>query len=202
MLEGVEEVARTGDFRILGLRGGQSDEEDARLGERAAEISQAIRDTHAYNVDTCRWRRVDVEVGDDYFAGMPETIEDGLVSFEFANRGAKPHEMNVQRLHRGVELDDLMAQAADDDVERLAEADATEEEVDQVDFRSGATTHLGESFAPAGKDDYLVLDLTPGRYVLICFVPDGTIYEGEMNESLGDGPAHAFNGMVVPFEVR
>ena len=184
LLEGVREVARTGDFRILGLRGGQKESEDAKLGPHALDVSDAIRRLHVYDAKLCDWRQVHVQIGDTYFQNLPTRIEEGLVSFEFANRGAGPHEMNIQKLETDAPLEELLREVSEADARRKqGPSDAA-----QTDFRDGRTERLGESFAPAGKDDYIVLDLEPGRYVLVCFVPEGTVYESEEHEYLGGGP--------------
>lgn len=198
LLTGVELVAQNGDFRILGLRGGQKPEEDRKLGPEAARISAAIERIHDYNVDTCRWRTVSVPAVDHAFDRVPAGMEPGLVSFEFDNHGDQPHELGVHRLLTDAPVAELVAEiAADDALRQKGPSDAP-----PVDFREGRTEFLGEAFAPAGKSDYLLLDLKPGRYVLVCFVPDGTVYESEEHEYLGGGPAHALSGMIAEFEVR
>ena len=198
LVEGTDEVSRSGDFRVLGLRGGQAVPEDAKLGPNAARYRQAIARLHAWHLRHCGWqgtRVTEVEYG---FAQAPATLKPGLTSFELANQGREPHEMNIQRLEGDVDVGELLREVARQDAER-PQGKAPDGE---LDFRPGATTYLGEAFAPAGKTDNLVLDLKPGRYVMVCFVPRGTVYVSEQQEYLGAGPPHALLGMVHTFDVR
>lgn len=197
LLEGVEEVAQTGDFRILGLRGGQAEEEDTKLGPQAARVREALERLHAYNLANCSWQEQEVVAVDNAFPDFPATIPAGLVSFEFRNDGSAPHTLGIERLEREASLDELLQQVSDQ-----LEARPEDAEPGEVTFAPGATTYLGEAFAPTGKDDYLVLDLEPGDYVAVCFVPQGSTYVSEENETIGTGPPHALSGMVNTFTVE
>ena len=51
---------------------------------------------------------------------------------------------------------------------------------------------------PPGEDGYAVVELEPGDYIALCFIPTGmTSDEGPPPE----GPPHAMQGMVAEFTV-
>jgi hypothetical protein len=53
--------------------------------------------------------------------------------------------------------------------------------------------HVGGTFvAETGDEDYFVVNLTPGRYGVACFVPVG---------GKEDGPPHFTRGMLAEFTV-
>jgi hypothetical protein len=196
--DGVRDVAQSGDFRILGIRGAQAPVEDAKLGPRAARIRAAVNRLHHRNVALCDWNPVPVQAVDFRF-DLPPTLPAGLTSFELHNSGAAPHEMAVERLNDpGADPESLLEELEAEDRARAPGALPGAAR----GASGGIATYLGEAFAPSGNDDNLVLDLRPGTYLLVCLVPTGTIYVSEQNEKLGTGPPHARLGMIRRFRVR
>jgi hypothetical protein len=49
------------------------------------------------------------------------------------------------------------------------------------------------AFAPPGEEDFLVADLEPGDYIVLCTVPVGP--------TSTDGPPHAMQGMVAELTI-
>lgn len=55
---------------------------------------------------------------------------------------------------------------------------------------------VGGAFVGMGKRDTVLLDLAPGRYGVVCFIPVGSVDDQE-----GDGPLHFIEGMASEVEV-
>lgn len=146
------------------------------------EVEAAGRNAHAFELDNCGWQRVDVTATEYAFEGVPATSEGGPTSFEFDNDGAELHEMVLLRKRDGVT----------ESFEELLQL-PQEEAMSKVEF-------AGVAFAAPGEQDgvnYVVTDLQPGEYAMVCFIPVGTTSE----ESFGDGPPHFTQGMLAEFTV-
>ncbi len=96
----------------------------------------------------------------------------GATSFVMVNEGEEVHEMSLARLIGDTTIDEAFA-AEDPEAEGLVES---------VGFAGPV--------APGLESVLNVDDLTPGRYVLLCFVP------------APDGQAHAEKGMISEFDVE
>jgi hypothetical protein len=98
----------------------------------------------------------------------------------FTNAGEQPHELRVEQL---IELGGVTAPTADEIVEAVRE---------NGEYPEG-TNSIANTGAGPGEEGALAFEepLAPGRYVLVCFVPD--------EES--DEP-HAALGMVAEFTVE
>jgi hypothetical protein len=127
------------------------------------------------------------------------------------NNGKQPHEMMVGRLAEGVTAEDflkMMMESGPPGAEGTpadgtpaagtpAAAAPTEGAAASGTPAEGAMPE-GQPFTGAGgmgplspgSDGYASLDLEPGRYVLICFIPDSA-----------DGQPHMTKGMIQEFEV-
>lgn len=104
------------------------------------------------------------------FEGIPADVPAGPVAFEFTNDGDAAHEMVIFKLGEGVDLDALLA----------SEEEPSEEEAQDV----------GGTFAPPGEGGvYANVDLDPGTYAVVCFVPGP------------EGKPHYDLGMKTTFEV-
>lgn len=114
--------------------------------------------------------------GAEYVYDGPDTVAAGPVRVMLANQGTQDHHAQVFRLDDGSTLDDLQAALATGDP-------AAATEVGTFLGGTGLVSPGEESRADA------VLDLDTGRYVLLCFVPDGS------------GVPHVAHGMLRPFEV-
>jgi hypothetical protein len=117
--------------------------------------------------DGCPVETIDVTAVEYAFQGVPDELDAGRTSFALTNDGVEDHEMVLFRLNDGVDmtLDDLL--------------DAGEDAFADVTF-------TGVAFGGPDTTAYTVVDLEPGTYFLLCFIPVGG---GE------DGPPHFMEGM-------
>jgi hypothetical protein len=153
---------------------------DEAAFDRPATV-EASRTAHAYDVETCGWATVDVAATNFAFDGLPGEQAAGVTSFELTNEGGDVHELLLLR------KDDGVTQSAE---ELLA---LPEEEA------MALATVAGEpAFALPGAADHAVVDLEPGDYVAVCFVPTGTT---STDGPPPEGPPHAMNGMFAEFTV-
>lgn len=145
------------------------------------DVVEASNRVHEYDLDTCGWSSHEVTATEYAFADLPAELPAETTSFELSNDGEQVHELILVRKNDGVtdSAQDLLA--------------LPEEEV----FTK--VTLLGSpAFAPPGQSDYKVVDLTPGDYIAVCFIPVGmTGTDGPPP----DGPPHAMQGMVAEFSV-
>jgi uncharacterized cupredoxin-like copper-binding protein len=120
---------------------------------------------------------VNVDLNEFAFGLRTTDITDaaGPVALVANNVGEQEHEIGLARIPADANLDELLR---------------TEEDVPGFEFLGGA--------GPVEPGDTANLVLTrplePGRYVLVCFLPDTA--EGS------DGEPHAFKGMVSEFIVE
>jgi hypothetical protein len=111
--------------------------------------------------------------GSEYaFGGIPEEVPAGPTIVTFENIGEEVHEFVVFRINDDVTLS----------VEELL-ALPEEEAITMV-------TQVGGTFAFPGEAGQTVLDLTPGRHVALCFVPQGMTPEviAEMEAAEASAP--------------
>jgi hypothetical protein len=158
--DALDQVAETGDFSAF----------------ETPEVLAASEATHAYDLETCGWTSVAVDAADYSFAGLPDQMDAGVVSFELTNGGTEVHEMVLLRKNDGVteSFDELLA---------LPE----EEAMDKVTMVGLAGP------VPPGEPAYAVVDLDAGEYMAVCFIPVGTLsFDGPPPE----GPPHMMQGMV------
>jgi len=110
---------------------------------------------------------------DDYSFDAPDQIEAGLVKVNLVNDGQEPHHAQMVRLNDGVTLEQFQA--------ALQEGEAAAFPL--IAFVGGP------GLVDPGLGSQVTLDLTPGQYLLLCFVPSH------------DGVPHLAKGMVRPIEV-
>jgi hypothetical protein len=115
--------------------------------------------------------------GDEYAFVMPETIEGGWTTFEFANTGGEAHEFALAKLGSGKTIADVRRYLADPGSRQLPPPD-------WVKIRAGIPT------LDAGEEAALTQQLEPGRYLLLCFL------------DAPDGRSHIEHGMLRTFEVE
>jgi hypothetical protein len=137
--------------------------------------STAVADAYFEGCDTVA--ELDVQGVDYGFEGLPAEVAAGRVALRFTNatEHEEPHELVLFQIQDGVteSIDELLA---------LPEEEA------------------GAKMAPAGvlfvdtpgAEAAAMLDLEPGRYAAVCFIPIGG---GE------DGAPHFTGGMVAELEV-
>lgn len=150
----------------------------------APEFAAAQSEVDPYVFENCEFDGTFAVTGEDFsFAGIPESVESGVVAILFANEGSEAHEIAIMRRNDGVEesFEELLA---------LPE----EEAMDKV-------TPVGGAFAPStGSKALLVSELEPGDYMAICFVPTGTTIDGT-TVTEGSGDPHFVHGMHQEFTV-
>ena len=148
--------------------------EDEEFAKNEEEVDQWV-------ADNCGYERIDVAAVDYAFEGVPETLAAGTVTFAFSNEGEEMHEMLLLRYKDPkTTIEDLM---------KLSEKEAQS----KVDF-------LGASFGPPGASDIESREMTPGKYVMVCFVPVGSTSEKAARKA--KGPPHVAKGMSAEFTVE
>ena len=65
-------------------------------------VQEAEARTHAFDLKSCKWEKVDVSGADYAFVGTPKELKAGVVSFEFNNTGKEPHELLLLKVNDGV----------------------------------------------------------------------------------------------------
>lgn len=110
-----------------------------------------------------------------YSFDLPEVVEAGPTRIHFTNDGGEPHHVQLFKLNDGVSVDEVAAS-----LEAGPEAVL---ELGHFDGGTGLVAPGAESRADA------VVDLSPGMYVVICFVPGP------------DGSPHLAHGMLRHLEV-
>lgn len=109
----------------------------------------------------------------DYGYGMSSPLTSGSRHVLVRNDGKQSHELVIARLLSGKTPADLAAWA-----EKMS---------------GPPPAHFVGGISPIapGKENELTLRLTPGHYVMLCFLPDAK-----------DGKPHTAHGMVRDFEIR
>ncbi|RBY89009.1 hypothetical protein DQ244_14635 [Blastococcus sp. TBT05-19] len=145
--------------------------------EEARSADAGIDD---YMLDSCGYEQIEATAVDYEFEGIPDTVPGGTVAVTFANEGEEMHEIGIARINDGVtaSAEELLAMPE-------------EQAMTMATFTGGA-------FAPPGGSDTTFLELQPGRYAAICFVPQGTT---DM-ETMAEGAPHFTLGMVSEFTVE
>lgn len=111
----------------------------------------------------------------EYSFTIDPEVPAGPVTLTLTNDGAAEHHAQLLRLNDGVTMDDLGAALATEDVGALFAVSTPE---------GGVGVQ-----APDTTSSAVTVDLTPGNYVLACFITDD------------DGVPHLAKGMLQPFEV-
>jgi hypothetical protein len=114
-----------------------------------------------------------VIIATDFGFESPAQIEAGLVSLILKNEGQEPHHAQLVRLNDGVSLEQFQA----------ALQESPEAAFPLVAFTGGP------GLVDPGLSSQVTLELDPGQYLLLCFMPSH------------DGVPHLAKGMVKPFEV-
>ena len=126
---------------------------------------------------------VDVQLQEYSFIGLENPIPAGPHLWKFTNTGTEPHIMILFRGPAGITMDQIMT------LLQLPE-DATPPPgfpYQESDFNF---EQPGLGALSAGQTSWLALDLEPGTYIALCFVPDDET-----------GVPHALMGMVQVFTV-
>ncbi len=137
-------------------------------------VVAAIRRVHQFELENCGWGREDVTAVDYAYRGVTDTVGTGPRSFEMKNEGKEPHELVILRINDNVT----------DSLQKLLDLPR-----EQVAVR---VTNVGSASAKPGEQAFVVADLTPGRYAMVCFIPVG---------GGSEGPPHFTRGMQAEFRV-
>lgn len=138
------------------------------------EFGAADANAHAAGLESCGWAVQNVELQDYHFEGLPESLPAGVTSFELTNTGEEFHELALLRKNDGVteSFEEILA---------LPEEEAFSK-----------VTPAGQGFAAPGEPGYALIDMPPGDYLAICFLPVGATPDGPPPE---DGAPHFTEGM-------
>jgi hypothetical protein len=147
-----------------------------------ADYRAADERVDVFIADSCGYDTIAVSGLEYSFAGLPASLPSGRTTFVFTNDGAEIHEMVVFRINDDVTetVDELLALPED-------------EALSKVQF-------AGATFGVQGETDTETFELTPGRYVALCFVPVGTT-DVVVDENAEPGPPHFTEGMKATFTV-
>ena len=111
----------------------------------------------------------------EYSFEVPTELKAGTHTFKVSNQGAQPHEMLLFKLAEGKTMADAHAFLSNPNPSGPPPGDM-----------AGGALAIGP-----GMRSWTTVDLTPGNYVAICFIPDS-----------GDGKAHLEHGMIMPLAVK
>ena len=111
----------------------------------------------------------------EYTFEVPTALKAGTHTFKVSNQGAQPHEMILFRLAEGKTLADMQAFVSNPDPGGPPPGDM-----------AGGALAIGP-----GMRSWTTVDLQPGNYVAVCFIPDS-----------GDGRSHLEHGMMMPITVN
>lgn len=128
----------------------------------------------ARNKSTARKADVTMRLN-DYSFTMSKPLTRGKHVINVVNDAEQPHEVVIVKLNPGKTVGDL----------------ANYVEVELMKGPPPGTPAGGMALLSKGRSGTFPVDLTPGTYGLICFVPDAK-----------DGKAHSMHGMQSQFEVR
>lgn len=145
------------------------------------DLEAAEQTSHAFDLEHCGWSTAEVVATDFAFGGLEESYAPGPLSIDLSNEGDEVHELLVVKVKDGVE----------ETAEELVQL-SQEEAFEKVDFVGNI-----DPLAP-GDEDYVVVDLEPGRYVVTCFLPEGAV---DMEHLDAEGMPHALSGMVAELTV-
>jgi hypothetical protein len=143
------------------------------------EFQEADAAMDEYMVAECGYEQVEAVGVDFAYEGVPESVPAGTTAITFTNEGQEVHEIGLARINDDVTLS----------VEELL-ALPEEQSTTMVTFAGGA-------FAEPGDSDTTFVELEPGRYAAVCFIPQGTTHDTE-----GSGPPHFTLGMLAEFTVE
>lgn len=117
---------------------------------------------------------VTIDMADFSYSGLEEPLAAGTHIMEIVNTGVEPHEMLLFQLAPGATVE-----------EALMSLEAPQ------DGLPPAIPAGGMQVLPPGDTGWLVTDLQPGTYLVICFVPSFA----------NEGQPHIALGMMAAFEV-
>lgn len=164
-------------------------------GPPGPEFDAAYTEMTTWMADNCGFTQLNVALSEYAFGGIPAELPAGGTIVNVLNTGEEVHEIVVMRLNDDVTMsvEELLA---------LPEEEAFEN-----------VTFVGAGFAVPGETASTILNLTPGRHVAICFLPEGLTAEvfeqagGQIGPEVSFPPGaslgapHFTHGMVQEFVV-
>jgi hypothetical protein len=111
----------------------------------------------------------------EYTFEVPTELKAGTHTFKVSNQGTQPHEMLLFKLAEGKTLADVHAYLSNPSPSGPPPGDV-----------AGGALAIGP-----GMRSWTPVELQPGNYAAICFIPDS-----------GDGKSHAEHGMIMPIVVN
>ncbi|GAA3225908.1 hypothetical protein GCM10017691_15080 [Pseudonocardia petroleophila] len=142
------------------------------------EFAAAQAEVDAGALAACGFDETSVTAVNYEYQGLPDTLPAGESAVTLTNEGEDLHEIVLARLNDDVTLP----------VEQVL-ALPTEEALASVQL-------VGIVVVPPGASDTVFVDASPGRYVVACFIPEGTTLAGP-----GTGPPHFTLGMMKEITV-
>jgi plastocyanin len=137
-------------------------------------------------------RVVEISAGEYAFTFDRTAAATGDFAITFTNRGKEAHEMSMFRAPADVPLSEVAGALGDVDGAAL----------DQVPPPFELVSHL--AFAEPGQSVgfRFAEPLTPGRYVIVCYIPQGTTSEDQLQDpSVTGAIPHVKLGMIADFKV-
>jgi hypothetical protein len=135
--------------------------------------------------DNCDYADLPVTAQNYEFQGIPEEAPAGETLIRLTNEGTEYHEVALMKIADGEErsIEELLA--------------LPEEEVGAV------ASDVGFVFAPPSLGSWTKVDLEPGRYVALCFIPVGSTPDVVQSGAppAEDAQPHFMEGMVFEFTV-
>ena len=169
----------------------------ATVEEGGPEFDEAYAAVIGYMKANCGYAELNVVASEYHFDGLPSELPAGPTIITLDNVGEQVHEIWVGRINDHVTLV----------AEELAEL--PEDELHAM------VTFAGTAFTFPGAIGHGAADLTPGRYVAMCFLPEGATPDVliELDQAGVDGaddslpagievgPPHYTIGMIHEFNV-
>jgi plastocyanin len=143
-------------------------------------VDDAVSTVDAWVTQNCGYQVVKVTGNEYAFQGIPDSLKPGITIFEFTNTGAELHEVSIVRIKGKESVHELL--------------DLPEKELEKK------VSFLGTGFAEQAVTDHAYVNLKPGRYAAVCFLPVGSTDEASAESS--QGAPHAAEGMVAEFTVK
>lgn len=94
----------------------------------------------------------------DFSFAAPDTIAAGLRRVRLVNLGESPHHVQLLRLDDTTTVDQVLDRAQRDEL-----------------VMPGVTYMGGPDLPPDGSEGDVVMDLAPGRYLMLCYMPMGKV---------------------------
>ena len=157
-------------------------------GEEGGEetfVLSLVREDGAWKLDELRSgpqeipegvKKVDLELNEFAFGFNASEITDGTFAFAAKNVGKQNHQVGVLKIPADLDIQEFIQSEEEEEIEGIEDVAFT------LPF-------------PPGDEANVVFDqpLEPGRYALLCFVPDSEDPEGT---------PHAAKGMIAEFTIE